>query len=75
LRNEISSVDVPVAFFLGRHDHHADARLSAEYFEGLQAPQKLLIWFERSAHDVPFDEAEEFVKQVTAVTQRIPIDQ
>jgi proline iminopeptidase len=75
LRNEINSVDVPVAFFLGRHDHHADARLSAEYFEGLQAPQKFLIWFERSAHDVPFDEAEEFVKQVTAVTQRIPIDQ
>ena len=52
-----------------------EARLSAEYFDALQAPQKLLAWFEHSAHDVPFDEPEEFVKQVTQAAKRMPIDQ
>jgi pimeloyl-ACP methyl ester carboxylesterase len=40
LRRAISSLDIPVAFFLGRHDHHADANLAAEYFETLRAPRK-----------------------------------
>jgi proline iminopeptidase len=60
LRHEVSTVDVPVFFFLGRHDHHADANLAAEYFASLRAPMKKIVWFERSAHDIPFDEPDAF---------------
>jgi hypothetical protein len=30
--------------------------LAASYFETLRGPMKVLHWFERSAHNVPFDE-------------------
>ena len=46
LRRELQSVDLPVFFFLGRHDHHADAELAAEYLAQLQAPMKATVWFE-----------------------------
>lgn len=60
MRREVSQLDVPVYFFLGRHDHHVDANLAAEYFETLQTPGKGIIWFEQSAHDIPFDEPDLF---------------
>ncbi|HEY0858843.1 MAG TPA: alpha/beta hydrolase [Albitalea sp.] len=64
LRREVSTLDVPVFFFLGRHDRHADAELSAAYFESLRAPSKQVVWFERSAHDIPFDEPAAFHRHV-----------
>ena len=60
LARSTSAIDVPVVFFLGRHDRHADARVAAAYFETLRAPVKRLIWFENSAHNVPFEEARLF---------------
>lgn len=73
LRREVSTLDVPVFFFLGRHDRHADAKLSAAYIESLRAPSKQVVWFERSAHDIPFDEPEMFNLQVIqALAQSLP---
>ena len=71
LRRELQSVDVPVFFFLGRHDHHADAELAAGYLATLQAPMKATVWFERSAHDIPFDEPEAFNRQVLRAFARL----
>lgn len=71
LRRELQSIDVPVFFFLGRHDHHADAELAAEYLASLQAPMKATVWFERSAHDIPFDEPEAFNRQVMRAFARL----
>jgi pimeloyl-ACP methyl ester carboxylesterase len=56
----VPQVEVPVLFLLGRHDRHVDARLAAAYFEALRAPIKRLIWFEQSAHHVPFEEPDRF---------------
>jgi pimeloyl-ACP methyl ester carboxylesterase len=53
-----------VLFFLGRHDRQVDARLAARYFETLEAPCKRLVWFESSAHNVPFEEPEAFQRAV-----------
>jgi pimeloyl-ACP methyl ester carboxylesterase len=64
LRHRVRRLHVPVAFFLGRHDHHVDPKLAAEYFETLDAPAKRLLWFERSAHDIPFDEPRLLVARV-----------
>jgi pimeloyl-ACP methyl ester carboxylesterase len=60
LRADVPALKVPVAFFLGRHDRHADALISASYFDRLRAPQKRLVWFEHSAHNIPFEEAAAF---------------
>jgi proline iminopeptidase len=71
LRSEVRGIEAPVAFFLGRHDHHVDANLAAEYFEVLNAPSKQIVWFEQSAHDVPFDEPNFFNASVVSVVQKL----
>ena len=65
LSQTVPSVRVPVFFFLGRYDHHIGSAIAARYFESLQAPYKRLIWFEHSAHNVPFEEPARFDDTVT----------
>ena len=58
---------VPVVFLLGRHDWHVPSTLAARYFRTLEAPCKRLVWFERSAHDPPFEEPRAFVRAMADV--------
>jgi pimeloyl-ACP methyl ester carboxylesterase len=72
LDETVLSVEVPVHFFLGRHDFNTPSVLAAEYWEKLAAPCKRLVWFEDSAH-FPFLEEperfrEEMLKAVAAET-------
>jgi pimeloyl-ACP methyl ester carboxylesterase len=39
----VPRLQVPVFFFLGRHDHVIDAETSADYFRILHAPSKRLV--------------------------------
>src|SRR5262245_2767761 len=73
LMRSVRSVDVPVLFFLGRHDRHVDSHLAAAYFEALHAPFKRMIWFEQSGHNVPFEEARLFNDTVVRELQSIGI--
>jgi len=69
----VPRVDVPVFFFLGRHDRHADSKIAAAYFDTLRAPGKQLVWFEDSAHNVPFEEPEAFNEMVVSALESIAI--
>jgi pimeloyl-ACP methyl ester carboxylesterase len=62
-----------VFFLLGRHDRQVEAKLAARYFETLQAPVKRLIWFEDSAHNPPFEEADRFDASVVSALASIGI--
>jgi proline iminopeptidase len=73
LARSVPSIDVPVVFFLGRHDRHVEATLAATYFGALRAPVKRLIWFENSAHNVPFEEPDLFNANVMSTLQSIGI--
>lgn len=81
LRPEYSRVDltrfrtfkVPIVFMLGRHDWHVPSVLAARYFEQIDAPVKHLVWFERSAHNPPFEEPAEFVRALVATTSRADV--
>jgi pimeloyl-ACP methyl ester carboxylesterase len=53
-------LEVPVFFFLGRHDHWVPPQTSLAYFDALSAPSKQLFWFERSGHEPFYDEPEKF---------------
>ena len=53
-------LQVPVFFFIGRHDHVIAPRTSVAYFDTLTAPSKKLVWFEESAHEPPFEEPAKF---------------
>jgi proline iminopeptidase len=56
LIRSVSTVDVPILLLVGRYDRCTNARLAAAYFETLHAPVKRLLWFEKSAHNIPFEE-------------------
>jgi pimeloyl-ACP methyl ester carboxylesterase len=57
---EVPEVAVPVFFCLGRHDFEVPSTLSAQYFEALRAPRKVLVWFEHSAHMPNTEERDTF---------------
>ena len=64
LFEQIPSLEIPVYFLIGCHDHCISSALVEEYFEYLKAPFKKLIWFEKSGHNPPWEESERFNKVV-----------
>jgi pimeloyl-ACP methyl ester carboxylesterase len=69
LNGEIGQFDIPIFFFLGRHDYNAPSSIAAEYFERLRAPQKRLVWFEQSAHFPFYEEKEKFTAEMVRVDE------
>lgn len=67
LGRQLTSLQTPVVFMLGRYDRQLDAEQAADYFDILSAPAKRLIWFEHSAHNIPFEEPDRFVASLGAV--------
>jgi len=61
---EIPEVEVPVYFFTGRYDYNTPFELVVEYYEFLEAPQKELVWFENSGHNINNEEPERFTRMM-----------
>ena len=68
LTQQAAELDVPVYFFVGRHDVNAMTSLIERYYAKLKAPHKELVWFEKSGHTPLYEEpgkwAEEMVHRV-----------
>ncbi len=60
LFQSVPALEVPAFVLVGRYDRHVDASVAADYLEALDAPVKQLIWFEHSAHNIPFEEPDLF---------------
>jgi pimeloyl-ACP methyl ester carboxylesterase len=56
----VPALQMPVFFFLGRHDHWVPPKVSVAYFDVLTAPSKRLVWFEESGHEPFVDEPAKF---------------
>ena len=56
----VPRLNMPVYFMLGRHDFTTPYDIAIKYCEKLIAPYKEVIWFENSAHCIPFEEQDEF---------------
>ena len=63
-RTQVPRLDVPVYFLIGRHDVNAPPVLTEQYYQGLQAPHKELVWFEHSGHTPWTREPEQFVNVI-----------
>jgi pimeloyl-ACP methyl ester carboxylesterase len=61
-------LQMPVFFFLGRHDHWVPPEISVAYLDALIAPAKELVWFEASGHEPFVDEPAKFN---AAMTERV----
>jgi pimeloyl-ACP methyl ester carboxylesterase len=69
MRTDYTNLEVPVYFFLGRHDINAPTSLVEEYFKVLNAPHKEIIWFEHSGHSPWINESAVFVHEIVNITQ------
>lgn len=68
LFEEAPKIEVPVYFFVGRYDYNTPFELAERYYERLEAPRgKQLIWFENSAHMIPFEEPEKYCDMLIKV--------
>jgi pimeloyl-ACP methyl ester carboxylesterase len=60
LIKRVPALQMPVFFFLGRHDRWVPPETSVTYLNMLAAPSKTLIWFDESGHEPFVDEADKF---------------
>jgi len=65
----IHLLDVPVFMLAGRHDWNLPGIVAQQYLEGLKAPDKKFIWFEKSGHEPPEEEAELFNKTIIEIVK------
>lgn len=69
LRQDYPVLEIPVYFFLGRHDLNAPLELAVSYAQVLEAPVKEIVWFEHSGHNPWINESDRFVRELL---QRAP---
>lgn len=54
--SQVSTFPIPVVMFLGRHDYTTPTAPTVAWLSQVKAPSKGAVWFERSAHMVPWEE-------------------
>src|SRR5690606_21115551 len=52
---------IPVVMLMGRHDYTTPSQPTADWLERVDAPHKRGVWFERSAHMMPWEEPGRFL--------------
>ena len=52
----VKTFPIPVVMFMGRHDYTTPSQPTDDWLRKVKAPYKRGIWFERSAHMIPFEE-------------------
>ncbi len=57
----VTRFPIPVVMLMGRHDYTTPSQPTDEWLRKVEAPYKRGIWFERSAHMIPFEEPGKFL--------------
>ena len=57
--NEVTSLQIPIYFFAGKHDYTCCFDLQYEYYKQIESPIKEFYVFEHSAHSPIFEEPED----------------
>lgn len=53
---DIREFPIPVVMFMGRHDYTTPSGPTADWLRQVEAPSKQGVWFENSAHMIPWEE-------------------
>jgi pimeloyl-ACP methyl ester carboxylesterase len=67
----VGTLQVPVYFFSGRFDYTDPVPCTVRLFEKISAPVKRLVWFDRSAHFVFWEEPSRFAAEMRRVAKEI----
>jgi pimeloyl-ACP methyl ester carboxylesterase len=68
---EIRELEIPVVFFVGRHDYTTPFELVQRHFAQLRAPSKKLVWFEDSGHMPNLEEPEKFQSELIEIGREV----
>ena len=52
----VQTFPIPVVMFMGRHDYTTPSEPTAAWLAKVRAPYKQGVWFEHSAHMIPWEE-------------------
>ncbi len=63
--------NLPMFYFLGRHDHVTPSTYAADYIEKIRAPIKRIVWFEHGCHAPQWSNKQEFLDKL--VTETLPL--
>lgn len=53
---DVKRFPIPVVMFMGRHDYTTPTKPLDDWLAQVQAPSKRAVWFEHSAHMIPWEE-------------------
>ncbi|MCU6432971.1 alpha/beta hydrolase [Undibacterium sp. Jales W-56] len=53
---KVRNFPIPVVMFMGRHDYTTPTAPTVAWLEQVKAPEKQSVWFEHSAHMIPWEE-------------------
>ena len=67
ISQNIHSVDIPVYFFTGRHDYTTPFELIELFYDQLEAPRKMMVWFDHSAHFPFYEEPRRFAQKMVGI--------
>lgn len=65
---------IPVVMFMGRHDYTTPSAPTATWLEQVEAPYKKGVWFERSAHMIPWEEPGKTVVSLLEHVRPLAVD-
>ena len=68
---KVHSFPIPVLMFMGRHDYTTPSAPTDAWLQQVKAPYKRGVWFEHSAHMIPWEEPGKTV--VSLVQQVLPL--
>lgn len=71
LNTEVPKLEMPCFFFLGEQDHCVPRENSEEYVLNLEAPSKVIVWFEESKHLPAMDEPEKFNRKFVELVRPV----
>jgi pimeloyl-ACP methyl ester carboxylesterase len=69
--SSVTMLDIPLFFLMGRHDYDTPHELVAKYYPLVSAPDKDLIWFDKSAHFPFYEEPELFNETLIRLKERV----
>jgi pimeloyl-ACP methyl ester carboxylesterase len=52
----VKKFPIPVVMLMGRHDYTTPSQPTSDWLDALEAPYKKGVWFEHSAHMIPWEE-------------------
>jgi pimeloyl-ACP methyl ester carboxylesterase len=70
----VTTLQVPVYFFSGRFDYTDPTSCTMRLLEKISAPLKKMVWFDKSAHFVFFEEPSQFTTEMRRVVHDTKLD-